>query len=595
MARLLTVILLLFGTIAAQSSAAPPTTYRIGGIVVDALTGQPLGLSEVTLAPVTALEDLQTFLTGPDGRFLFANLAAGKYRLMAGRRGYAVQGFNAHEAYMTAIVAGPGQDSEHLRFRLSPSAVLTGTISDQWNDPVRDAEVTLFQQSWSAGSRGLHPINRTNTNDLGRYRFAHLLLGTYVIGVIAHPWWGNFGIRPFVISHSGAQVGFSGQIEGIEDGGSAIAADPGASLASNPALDLVYPVTYFPSAASLADAAKLSLLPGATETADVTLRPVPSIHLHVRVPPAAPALATNQTDDGESIDVVQMDSVTNVAVVLNAGREGSNNIPASQTEISPGLFELSGIPPGDITVVVSGSQGGNDSTTRTQSIQLSANTELDLTRHGALADVSGVVLTHLDTTETQEKGTDQVSQPERLMFTLEFRSRKTGESYKTSVSSKGEFSFAGSALPPGTYQVDLSDELSPLQVSSLEATGATVSHRTIDIPAGQPVKLTVHIAEAKCSVAGVAFKDGKPFAGAMILLVPQDPDQDPSQFHRDQSDSDGSFSMAPIFPGRYTLLALENGWDLEWSNPAVLFQYLPNGLPVELKPDASVSLNAKVQ
>jgi len=181
------------------------------------------------------------------------------------------------------------------------------------------------------------------------------------------------------------------------------------------------------------------------------------------------------------------------------------------------------------------------------------------------------------------------------MFTLEFRSRKTGESYKTSVSSKGEFSFAGSALPPGTYQVDLSDEQSPLQVSSLEATGATVSHRTIDIPAGQPVKLTVHIAEAKCSVAGVAFKDGKPFAGAMILLVPQDPDQDPSQFHRDQSDSDGSFSMAPIFPGRYTLLALENGWDLEWSNPAVLFQYLPNGLPVELKPDASVNLNAKVQ
>jgi hypothetical protein len=81
----------------------------------------------------------------------------------------------------------------------------------------------------------------------------------------------------------------------------------------------------------------------------------------------------------------------------------------------------------------------------------------------------------------------------------------------------------------------------------------------------------------------------------MILLVPQDPDQNPAQFHRDQSDSDGSFSMAPIFPGRYTLLALENGWDLEWSNPAVLFQFLPNGLPVELKPGATLNLSAKVQ
>jgi hypothetical protein len=424
---------------------------------------------------------------------------------------------------------------------------------------------------------------------LGHYRFAHLLPGTYVIGVIAHPWWQNFVAESMVVSKSGAQFGASGDV-------ALPATQIPPSVAANPALDVVYPVTYFPSAASLAEASNLSLKPGATETADMTLRPVPSIHLHVRVPPATPA--ANQTDgtDGGQIDAVPADSGTNVEVFLNADGAHSNNIEAFRTGISLGLFELSGIPPGDITVVVSGSQGGNDSTTtRTQSLKLSANMELDLTPHGPLADVSGVVLTNVDVTETQKEVAGLISHAGRLIFMLEFRSRKTAESYKTSISSKGEFSFAGSALPPGTYDVDLSDEQSPLQVSSLEATGATVSRRTIDVPAGQPVKLTVHIAEAKGSVAGVALKDGEPFAGAMILLVPQDPDQNPSQFHRDQSDSDRSFSMSPIFPGRYTLLALENGWDLEWSNPAVLFQYLPNGLPVELKPDASVNLNAKVQ
>ncbi|HEY6268730.1 MAG TPA: hypothetical protein VIX11_10560 [Candidatus Acidoferrum sp.] len=81
----------------------------------------------------------------------------------------------------------------------------------------------------------------------------------------------------------------------------------------------------------------------------------------------------------------------------------------------------------------------------------------------------------------------------------------------------------------------------------------------------------------------------------MILLIPQDADQNPALFHRDQSDSDGSFSMAPLFPGRYTLLAVENGWDLEWSNPAVFFNYLPSGLPVEIKPNAAANFNAKVQ
>jgi hypothetical protein len=264
------------------------------------------------------------------------------------------------------------------------------------------------------------------------------------------------------------------------------------------------------------------------------------------------------------------------------------------TGIAPGLFELSGFPPGDITVTVSGSQGETQST-RTHSLQLSANAELDLTPHGPLVDLSGTVLTQLNVADPQKEDANQASQLERASsFMLEFRSRKTGESFKTAVSNKGEFSFAGSALSPGTYEVGLTDDQS-LQVSSLEATGATVSRHTIDIPGGQPVKLIVHTAEGKCSLTGIALKDGKTFAGAMIVLISQDPDQNPALFHRDQSDSDGSFYIAPLFPGRYTLLAIENGWDLEWSNPAVLFKYLPNGIPVEIKPNAAMNLNAKVQ
>jgi hypothetical protein len=608
----LALILLLCAPTAMPSlPGTPPDTYRVGGIIVDAVTGQPLSLAHVTLAPVTALEDVQTFLTAPDGHFLFANLAPGKYRLMASHRGYAVQGFHQHESFMTAIVAGPGQDSEHLRFRLSPSAVLTGAVTDQWNDPVRDAEVILFQQSWSAGSRSLHPVDRTTTNDLGHYRFAHLLPGTYAIGVIAHAWWGDLMPEPVVISKSGAQFGFSSRnlvaslaIPTMNVDTSALN-DPvvleylqrlgSEPIAPNPALDLVYPVTYFSNATSLSDAAKLSLRPGATETVDITLRPVPSIHLHVRVPPVAPVdpSVTVQTEDadGEANVAVQSEGPSSVEILANMGGDAPHPIQPLRTEVSPGLIELSGIPPGDITVSVGGSQGENE-VTRTRSLQLTANTELDLTPHGQLVDVSGVVLIQRDAPDPQANVAELDSSP--MSFMLEFRSRMTGESFRTSISLKGEFSLAGSAVTPGTYEVGLADNRT-FQISSLEATGATVSHRTIDIPGGQPVKLTVHTTEAKCSLNGVALKDGKPFAGAMILLVPQDADQDPALFHRDQSDSDGSFAMAPLFPGRYTLLAIENGWDIEWSNPTVLFNYLPNGLPVEIKPNATANFNARVQ
>jgi len=607
--RLIAIILLLSTLTTAPSPAAtPPANYRISGIVVDSLTGQPLSLAEVTLAPAAALDDLQTFLTAPDGRFLFANLAPGKYRLMAGRRGYAVQGFNQHEAYMTSIVAGPGQDSEHLRFRLSPSAVLTGAISDQWNDPVRNAEVILFEQSWAAGLHSLHLVNRTTTDDLGHYRFAHLTPGTYAIGVIARPWWSDFLAQPTVLSESGAQFGSSRRGDFAASVGSptvngdtSVLNDPvvreylqragSEPVAPDTAFDLVYPVAYFPNATSLSDAAKLSLRPGATETADVTLRPVPSIHLHVRLPPAAPVPAIKETDaaDDWQVGVVQTTPVPDIEVFENTGGDDTRPIQTLRTEISPGLIELSGIPPGDVTVSVGGSQGETE-VTRTQSLQLTTSAELDLTPHGALVDVSGVVLVQQDAPDPQ--AAEQDSSP--MSFLLEFRSRKTGESFKTNISHKGEFSLAGSVLTPGTYEVGLSDNLI-FQVSSLEATGATVSRHTIDIPGGQPVKLIVHTSQAKSTLTGIALKDGKPFAGAMILLVPQDADQNPALFHRDQSDSDGTFAVAPLFPGRYTLLALENGWELEWSNPAVLFQYLPNGLSVEIQPNAAANFNAKVQ
>lgn len=597
MRRLLALVLILFTLLVLPSAQAiPPTNYRIGGIVVDSLTGQPLSLAEVTLAPVTALDDVRTFLTATDGGFLFASLAPGKYRLMASRRGYAVQGFNQHESFMTAIAACPGQDSEHLRFRLSPSSVLTGVAYDQWNDPLRDAEVILFQQSWPAGSRSLHQLDRTTTNDLGHYRFAHLLPGTYAVAVLARPWWGDFGSQSLDVSSISAQLSRPSDRESLQFAeGLRAVLERGASVAPNPALDLVYPITYFPSANALSEAAEISLQPGATETADFTLHPVPSIHLHVRVAATAPAavpvnVQTNDADGEENV-TVQSEPNTDVEVYSNLSGENSNPIQATRTEISPGLFELSGIPPGDVTVTVSGSQGQTESS-RTQSLQLAANAEIDLTPHGTLVDVSGVVLIQQDAPDPQTDTAEEDSSS--MSFMLELRSRKTGESFKANISPKGEFSLAGSALPPGTYEVGLSGNLI-IQVTSLEATGATVSHRTIEIPGGQPVKLTIHTAEAKSSLTGVALKDGRPFAGAMILLVPQGADQNPALFHRDQSDSDGTFALAPLFPGRYTLLALENGWDLEWSNPSVLFNYLPNGLPVEIKPNAAANFNAKVQ
>jgi hypothetical protein len=37
-----------------------------------------------------------------------------------------------------------------------------------------------------------------------------------------------------------------------------------------------------------------------------------------------------------------------------------------------------------------------------------------------------------------------------------------------------------------------------------------------------------------------------------------------------------------VVPGSYTVLAIENGWDLDWSQPGVIAAYLKRGRAIEI-------------
>jgi hypothetical protein len=57
-------------------------------------------------------------------------------------------------------------------------------------------------------------------------------------------------------------------------------------------------------------------------------------------------------------------------------------------------------------------------------------------------------------------------------------------------------------------------------------------------------------------------------------------------FRRDQSNSDGSFSLNEVVPGNYTLVAIDNGWTLEWAKREVIGPYLAHGTKVEIRDGA---------
>ncbi|MGA9673011.1 MAG: hypothetical protein WBQ94_27675, partial [Terracidiphilus sp.] len=93
---------------------------------------------------------------------------------------------------------------------------------------------------------------------------------------------------------------------------------------------------------------------------------------------------------------------------------------------------------------------------------------------------------------------------------------------------------------------------------------------------------------------GSSSQGWKGVAGVMILLVPKDLTSLESLGRRDQSDSDGSFSLRDVVPGQYTVVAIEGGWELDWSRPEVIGRYLPGGIPVTVTSSSGRVLSLSV-
>jgi hypothetical protein len=90
----------------------------------------------------------------------------------------------------------------------------------------------------------------------------------------------------------------------------------------------------------------------------------------------------------------------------------------------------------------------------------------------------------------------------------------------------------------------------------------------------------VTITQGATCLTGFAKRDGKGVAGVMVVLVPAELSALQALARRDQSDSDGSFSLRDVAPGQYTLVAIEDGWELDWAQPEVIARYLRGGIAV---------------
>jgi Carboxypeptidase regulatory-like domain len=529
--------------LAALGQAPPkqqPAEYTIAGVVLDATSGQSLPGARVSLGSTEEgrVPD-HSVLTGPDGRFAFAHLAADKYQMYAEAVGYPLQGFEQHEApYLTGVVVGPDISADQLVFKLHRGSVISGTLIDEFNEPVRNATVMLWRRGLDFGKFETRLINRSQTEDQGSFKFAGLLPGKYLIAVSARPWY----MRSATDQPKQDEAMSTQMTENMRR------------------LNVAFPLTFYPGVTDESRASEIALRDGDRVTADIAMRTLPAAQ--IRIP--------NSAEPGKPTGSLRLMQTA-----------FGNDILEQQYEQrgSPDAMLLTGVAPGHYEAHYMNPNRSDGE--RMQGIDVSGDMTIDPEAIGETATVA-------------IKGLAQMSNGEPLSAEAMVMLVKVGTNFghPGNIDSKGVFAI--DELQPGTYEVSLSSPNRTF-ILAMASSNAKVNGRRLTLTGASPVNLALELGKGMGQVHGVALRGDKGLGGTMVLLIPDNPGANKVLFRRDQSDSDGTFALPQVVPGRYSLVAIDGGWDMEWSKPAVLKPYLEKAEKIEVVSGGKYNVKVQVQ
>lgn len=545
---------LLFVALLTSAQAQQATLYKVGGVVIDANTGEPLPNCSVSLSEsrqaaasrqALAPTNEKSMLTDEQGRFLFEGLPKDRYSLSARKRDYPSKLFEQHELLSTAIVTGPDQQTENIVFRLTPGAIISGSVYDEANEPIRNAIVQLYRHRLTDqdDSSSLQAVNGKPTDDRGRFDFSNISPGRYFLSVSARPWYANYQTQPTV-------------------------GNPNEPLRPlNPELDVAYPLTYYPNAQDLSQAEEILIKGGEQVEANFTLSPVPALHVRVQLP------STNGRDNGIFPMITRRDPTGNTSSPVQVSMSRSAN-----------EIVLNGLSQGDYELSLRrfGEQGPNSTPALLKKeVHLTGNAVIDSdsTPFAAGATVSGKIVFPPD-----------MQFPEHGFVGFQTSARMSRGFSRATIEKDGSFQ---TTLDPGEYRVFVNN-VGRAFLAKLTATGAKATGRTITVGEQANVRLSIAMASEFATVKGFGTQGEKPLSTAWVMIVPAQTGGT-EIIRRDQTNSDGSFELGSVLPGRYHLFAIERGWEIDWSSPNAAKPYLEKSILVDLRPGQVLDVKVEVQ
>ena len=296
------------------------------------------------------------------------------------------------------------------------------------------------------------------TDDLGAYELPGLTPGAYFLSVRATPW---YAVHP--PSTAGAQD----------------------KTAVNRSLDVAYPVTYYPDVTDSDSATPISLKGGERVQIDIHLNPVPALRLLFRVP----------GDAQHGFVVPRLEQPT---------FDGSTFVEDGGTyQVSPGVFEVTGIPVGHYDVRLQG---------RGTNLQMNG---VDFSKDGEQIDATaGEPLSSLKIS-VQIPGESSI--PKGLAISLLSKGRNLTGLHM--LDAKGETEI--DEVPAGRYEMFAWGTRKVYSIARATAEGAEVSGRSIILTPGTSASASITLVHGSVEVEGIVKKAGKGFAGAMVVLVPE--------------------------------------------------------------------------
>jgi len=540
----------------AQPSAPPANAPSIAGMVVKEPGSQPL---KKVLVQIVAEDQKQggnyTASTDADGRFRIDNMSPGRYRIFFEKAGFVGVNGRGLKSDVNVVTVRPGQSAEDILFRMLPTAVISGRITDEDGDPMSSVRVVALKKV--PGKNLREGAGTEATNDLGEYRLAGLFPGQYWIVAMPAP-----DFRDYEQQHEKS-------IEGDKQ--------------SEARPDTRYVTTYYPGTFDAAQATAVTLKAGDEMPVNLTLVPARTY----RVRGIVSALKAGQK--------AAVDLVSKSGDSIRAGEVASD-----------GQFEVRGVAPGTYTVGASSLGADSQLLTARQEISVVA---ADIDGVKLLPQPSFTLAGHLrlegNPSEDLTQYTVNLRQAEVPPDPGLFMSQDFFGTNAT-VDRLGNFDWKN--VTPGAYIVQVyGTGLGNSFLKSVKLGGRDVES---GFTASGPAALDLLLSSKGGTIEGAVLEkaaekanddnpdDGSndhPVANATVVAVPEEKYRKlPDRFGLGSSDQHGHFTIRGLAPGSYTLYAWQDLEDGVWHDPDFLKSQEANGKTVKVEEDAHQQVELKL-